>query len=114
MTVAFAVLGTSLLFGLLALGPLWLIRRGVGDSDLSGGARALALGAGGTRLRRGLVAFQIATALPLLAGGGLLLKSLHALLDAELGFIVRGYVMANVSPKFAVTAGAKASGPDRA
>src|SRR3546814_4416332 len=53
MTVAFAVLGTSLLFGLLALGPLWLIRRGVGDSDLSGGARALALGAGGISSEQG-------------------------------------------------------------
>src|SRR3546814_4813271 len=95
---------------LLALGPLWLIRRGVGDSDLSGGARALALGAGGTRLRRGLVAFQIATALTLLAGGGLLLKSLNALLEADLGFNRRGFVMANVSPKFAGIDGANASG----
>src|SRR3546814_17031939 len=100
MTVAFAVLGTSLLFGLLALGPLWLIRRGVGDSDLSGGARALAPGAGGTRLRRGRVAFHIATALTLLAGGGLLQKSPTALLDADPGFNGPGVGLANVSPQF--------------
>src|SRR3546814_17400166 len=46
ITVAFAVLGTSLLFGLLAMGPFRLIRRGVGDRGLLGGARALALDAG--------------------------------------------------------------------
>ena len=113
MTAAVAVLGTGLLFGLLALGPLWLIRRGVDGRDLAGGARTLALDAGGTRLRRGLVAFQIATAVTLLAGGGLLLKSLNALLEADLGFRGRGFVMVNASPKFAAADGANDSGQSR-
>ncbi|PKM14644.1 MAG: hypothetical protein CVV12_13000 [Gammaproteobacteria bacterium HGW-Gammaproteobacteria-2] len=113
MTAAVAVLGTGLLFGMLALGPLWLVRRGIGVGELAGGARTLALGAGGARLRRGLVAFQIAVAVTLLAGGGLLLKSLSALLEADLGFNGRGFVMANASPKFAGVDGANDLGQSR-
>ena len=51
---------------------------------LQGGSRSLA--AGGSRLRPALVACEVALALVLLVGAGLLLRSFVALRDAPLGF----------------------------
>lgn len=97
-TALSALLATGLLYGLLALGPLWLVRRGGGVDDLGGGPRALSPAPAGARLRRTLVAFQIAAAATLLAGGGLLLRSQVALLESDTGFAGRGFVVAAVEP----------------
>lgn len=113
VTVLLAVLSAMLLIVLLSLGPLWLIRRGSGAGGLNGSARALALNPGGTRLRRGLVAFQVAVAMTLLVGGGLLLRSMGALLASDTGFSGRDFVMAAVVPKDVRVAGSDLSAGQR-
>lgn len=112
-TTALALLITALLIALLALGPLWMIRRGFGSGDLGAGPRTLTISRSGTRLRRALVAFQVAAAMTLLAGGGLLLRSMDALLAADTGFSGRGFVMAAVSPKDVQVAGSERSAGQR-
>lgn len=112
-TALVAGLAAVLLIVLLSIGPLWLIRRGFAPGELSGGPRALALSLGGTRLRRGLVAFQVAAAMTLLVGGGLLLRSLDALLGLDTGFAGRGLMVAAVTPKDARLIGTDASAGQR-
>jgi putative ABC transport system permease protein len=73
----------SVLFGLPP--ALHAARVNVGD-PLKGGATRSILGGRAGRLREGLVIAEIALTLVLLAGGGLLIKSLIALQHAPLGF----------------------------
>lgn len=113
ITTVIAVLTALLLIALLSIGPLWLIRRGFEAGGLGGGPRTLTLSRGGTRLRRGLVAFQVAAAMTLLAGGGLLLRSMGALLATDTGFSARDIVMAAVTPKDARVAGTDLSAGQR-
>jgi predicted permease len=71
---------------LAALMPAILpVRTGIASS-LRSDARAGLEGSGGRRLRQGLVAVQIATALVMLAGAGLLVRSLDRLVDIPLGY----------------------------
>jgi putative ABC transport system permease protein len=81
-TVAISLL-VSILFGLPP--ALHAARVDVGD-PLKGGATRSILGGRAGRLREGLVIAEIALTLVLLAGGGLLIKSLIALQHAPLGF----------------------------
>ena len=112
-TVLAALLAAALLIRLLSTGPLWLIRRGFAPGELSSGPRTLALSLGGARLRRGLVAFQVAAAVTLLVGGGLLWRSMDALMGSDTGFAGRGLVVASITPKDARLIGTDASAGQR-
>jgi len=112
-TVVIAVLTALLLSTSLSMGPLWLVRCGFSVATRDGGTRTLALSRSGTRLRRGLVAFQVAAAITLLVGAGLLLRSMDALLAADTGFSARAVVMAAVIPKDARVAGTDRSAGQR-
>ena len=81
-TLAVSVL-TSVLFGLIP--ALHASRVELSDAVKQGGGRAL-VGAEGTRTRGLLVVCQIALAVVLLTGAGLLAKSLVALRNTDLGF----------------------------
>ncbi len=74
-------LGTSILFGLI---PAMRLSRGDVFDAIRDGGRAL--GSGRTRLRGFLVATEVALAVVLVAGAGLLLRSVTALGEVELGF----------------------------
>jgi putative ABC transport system permease protein len=81
-TLAMAFL-TALIFG---LGPaLQATRAGLAES-LKQGGRSVAGHFGGHLFRRGLVVAQIALAVILLAGGGLLIRSFIAVQNVEMGF----------------------------
>ncbi|HET7273614.1 MAG TPA: ABC transporter permease, partial [Longimicrobiaceae bacterium] len=81
-TLAIAVL-TGLLFGLAPL--THLSQRGIATSLRDGGQRTTA-GAGRNRLRRGLVIAEVALAVILVVGAGLLLRSFSELQEVNAGF----------------------------
>ena len=83
-TLAVALGLTLLAAGLGALASIAVGRRRSLRDALAGGSRSLA--AGGSRLRTALVAGEVALALVLLVGAGLLLRSFVALRGAPLGF----------------------------
>jgi putative ABC transport system permease protein len=70
--------------------------RARGAASLKDGTRATA-DRGHHRLRRALVASEVALSVVLLAGAGLLLRSLHRLQSIEPGFETRGLVTFNIS-----------------
>lgn len=72
---------SGVLFG---CAPAWQAARTNLHDTLKEGGRAI--GGGGQRLRRVLVAAEFALALTLLAGGGLAIQSLFTLANADLGF----------------------------
>ncbi len=76
-------LGAGLLFGLM---PALRAARGVTQESLKEGGRGASGGVGGQRVRRVLVAGELALSLVLLAGAGLLLKSFVRLLQVDSGF----------------------------
>ncbi len=83
--VAFAV-GVSLLVGLLVgLAPAWRTSRGDVQLALRDGGRGVA-GAGHPRLRRALVVAEVAVAMMLVVGAGLMGRSFLALLAVDAGF----------------------------
>ncbi len=86
-TLAFAAAlaaATSLLFGLV---PAWRAGRHAElGSELKAGGRALTGTRGRQRLRRGLVALQMALAVVLLTGAGLMLESFRRLAGVDPGF----------------------------
>ncbi|HUH13971.1 MAG TPA: ABC transporter permease, partial [Longimicrobiales bacterium] len=95
--VAFAVgvaVLTSVLFGLLP--ALRLTDRGLANPR-RGGARA-GTGRVGQRVWRALVAAEMALALVLLVGSGLLLRSFARVLDVDPGFRTEGLLTATVNP----------------
>ncbi len=112
-TLFAAVLAGVLLFAGLALGPLWLARRGLSAQRLAAGGRSLSPGVGGARARRALVTLQVGVAVSLLVAGGLLLRSLASLLDVDQGFDEQGFVMAEVAPKHAQIVGDDTSAAQR-
>jgi putative ABC transport system permease protein len=69
----------------LAAGPAWVAAR-TGPRGVLGAARAGGTRPGGGRVRSALVALQLAVALALLAGTGLLVRTLVALGDVDPGF----------------------------
>ena len=81
--VALALL-TSVLFGLL---PAWRASRSAGlAAALKGEGRAMTAGRGRQRVRQVLVALQLAMALVLLTGSGLMLRSFRRLTAVDPGF----------------------------
>jgi predicted permease len=88
---AAASLATALLFGLL---PAWRASGGSAAEALAG-ARATA-GKGGRRLGRAFVVGEIAVALTLLVGAGLLLHALFRLQSVDPGFRKAGLVTAHL------------------
>ena len=83
-TLAFALVVTLAAAAATALAPTVAGRHRSLRDALQGGARSLA--AGGSRVRTGLVAGEVALALVLLVGAGLLVRSFVALRGAPLGF----------------------------
>jgi putative ABC transport system permease protein len=81
---AFAFVVTLLVALLCALAPAGLLRRTALEDVLRAGARGVA--AGRSRLRAALVVGEVAVAVVLLVGAGLLARSFVALRQAPLGF----------------------------
>ncbi|GMV06993.1 MAG: hypothetical protein AMXMBFR53_32680 [Gemmatimonadota bacterium] len=82
VTVAAAVLAGVL--------PAWRATDVAPAEDLREGGRGSSGGVGGVRLRRGLVAAEVALAVLLLTGAGLLVRSLGALAQVDPGFASQG------------------------
>jgi putative ABC transport system permease protein len=86
-------LGTGLLFGVV---PAWHASRDTFTAALKQGGRGQA-GDGGGRARRLLIVVELALALMLLVGGGLLARSFLALQHADLGFnpdhVIGGFIL---------------------
>jgi predicted permease len=80
---------TGLGFGLV---PAWTAAK----VDLVTGLKARDLGKSGARLRTFFVVGQVAMSLVLLAGGGLLLKSLWRVVHVDPGFRAEGITLANI------------------
>jgi putative ABC transport system permease protein len=91
-TAAVAV-GVALLFG---LAPGLVSRNGAAAANLKDGLRATG-GAGGDRVRRVLVASEVALSVVLLAGAGLLLRSFHRLQSVDPGFDTHGLQTFHIS-----------------
>jgi len=95
--LGFTMLGAmadAILFG---IAPAWQISR-LGRSDaLKDGGRSATAGAGKLRLRSALAMGQAALALVLLAGAGLLLRSLAALGEVQPGFDPAGVMTATIT-----------------
>ena len=85
-------LGTGLLFGLL---PALRASRGDAASALRDGARSTSRG--GSRMRRGLVMGEVALAVVMLSGAGLLVRSLLSLQQTDIGFDDSGILTARVN-----------------
>ncbi len=83
-TLAFALVVTLAAAAATALAPIVAGRHRSLREALQGGTRSVA--AGGSRMRTALVAGEVALALMLLVGAGLLVRSFVALRDAPLGF----------------------------
>lgn len=81
-TLGLAVLA-SLIFGLI---PAWQAGRADFVGALKEGARGVSSSAGSRRLRQALVIAEVALAVVLLAGAGLLIRSFAILLDEHPGF----------------------------
>jgi putative ABC transport system permease protein len=85
-TVAAAVMLGVLLIALLSLAPVWVARRARAEGLLAQGMRGLGAGRSAGTLRRALVALQVALAVSLLCGAGLLTRSLVELVRQDVGF----------------------------
>ena len=97
VVLAFAAvlsIGTGLLFGLV---PAWHAGRDQFTAALKQGGRGQT-GDGGGRARRALIVAELALALMLLVGGGLLIRTFLALQRADLGFNPSGVVAGFVLP----------------
>jgi predicted permease len=83
----------------LAIGvaPLWRVARADVSGTLKEGGRTVEEQGGRTRVRLGLVTAQLALALMLLVGAGLLLRSFAAVLDTPNGFQSDGVFTARIS-----------------
>jgi putative ABC transport system permease protein len=91
-TAAVAVF-TGVLFG---LAPAWQVTRGSALEGLREGGRGATGGTGARRLRTTLAAAEVALALVVLVGAGLLVKSLVRLLNVETGFVAERLLTGNV------------------
>jgi putative ABC transport system permease protein len=90
--------GLSLLTGILfGIVPAWHAGQDRFSNALKAGGRGQA-GDGGTRARRALIVAELALALVLLVGGGLLIRTFLALQHADLGFNPQGVLTGFVLP----------------
>jgi putative ABC transport system permease protein len=100
-------LGTGLLFGLL---PALRAARGDAASALREGARSSS-SRGGSRMRRALVVGEVALAVVMLSGAGLLVRSLRSLQQVDIGFDAERILTARLNlPPLDYQADAKAIG----
>ena len=98
LTFAAAVtIGTGIVFGMV---PAWHASRDDLTPALKEGGRGQ-LGDGGNRARRAFIVAELALALVLLVGGGLLLRTFIALQQSDLGFnpdhVLAGFVLPPVA-----------------
>ena len=91
--VAAAILASALLFGMM---PAWLITRTGPGASLKQQGRGTAGSPGQLRSGRVLVSLQLALSLPLLAGAGLLARTVYNLQRADLGFPTGRLLLARV------------------
>jgi predicted permease len=90
---------TGVLFGLAPVAQAW---RSDVREVLAAGGRGAVGGRGSERFRRGMVITQLALALVLALGAGLLLRSFAALRSTELGFNPDGVLVVPLSPHFSM------------
>jgi putative ABC transport system permease protein len=86
---------TGLLFGLV---PALRAARSAPAETLKEGGKTASAHGGSRRMRRSLVMAEVALAVVMLSGAGMLLRSLFNLQGADLGFDPRGVFTAKVSP----------------
>jgi putative ABC transport system permease protein len=96
--VAFAAAATALAGLLASLAPALQILRGDLAAGLAEGGREGTAGVPRERLRRALVAAQVAMALMLTAGAGLMVRSLVRLLAVDPGFRSAGVLTFRLAP----------------
>ena len=89
---SFLSLVTGIVFGLV---PSWQAQRVSANASLKAGGRGIAIGQ--TQLRNALIVGQVAVALILLIGAGLLIKSFWTLLRVSPGFQVEHILTARLS-----------------
>jgi putative ABC transport system permease protein len=85
----------------LALPAWWLVRRVSGMDALRQGPTVVSDRPAVARARRALIAVQIAASVALLGSGGLLLRSLQAMIAEDTGFAREGTLLASVEPRVA-------------
>jgi predicted permease len=85
---------TALLFGTL---PAWRVAGARAEQVLRAGRRTATSGAGGLRLRRGLVAAEVGLGVMLLVTAGLLLDSFARVTRGDLGFEAPSVLAAEIS-----------------
>jgi putative ABC transport system permease protein len=83
----FAITVTLVVAALLGAIPAIAASRTSPNEALHQGGRSSTLGRGGRRLLRSLTVIEVALALVLTAGAGLMISSLNRLLSADLGFV---------------------------
>lgn len=92
-TLAGATVASALLFGLL---PAWQLTRGDAATGLREESRGAVGRRGQQRSGRRLAGLQLALSLPLVAGAGLLARTVHNLQHADLGLLTDGLVVVRV------------------
>ena len=102
VSAALAVVVALAVSTMLALPAWWLVRRVSGAEALRQGPTVVSERPAVARLRRGLIAVQIALAVALLGAGGLMLRSLASVLQQETGFAREGTLLATVQPRTAM------------
>ena len=95
--LAFATLLIGVTGVLFGLAPAWHASRDTFAPALKEGGRGTA-GAAGSKTRRALIVAEVALALVLLVGGGLLLRTFLQLQRVDLGFDPDGVVVGTVNP----------------
>jgi predicted permease len=97
-TVVVFTAGVSMLTGaLIGLVPAWRVSRTAVAGALKEGGRGAGHHAGATRARRALVVAEVALAVVMLSGSGMLLRSLLHLLREGVGFEPSGVLTARVA-----------------
>jgi putative ABC transport system permease protein len=97
-TLAFTVAISALVTLVLGLLPAMRATRGDAAASLKEGGSGSGTSLGQTRLRAGLVVTQIAMAVVLLTGAGLLLKSFQRLQAVQPGFDLHGLLTVRIIP----------------
>lgn len=99
-----ASLSTALLFGLIPA----IRATGTDVASVIGGGRGAARGSGGGRLAAGLIAAQVAIAVVLVVGAGLMVRTVRNLTSVDPGFRPEGVLTMQVS----IPPSAEGGGPD--
>ncbi len=98
-TVIAAAATTLLMIALLSLVPIWIARHPQSLSLMGQGMRSAGPARSAQLARRTLVVIQIALAVSLLGGAGLLTRSLWQLLDQDVGFQPENVVLVMVESR---------------